>query len=143
MIEKLRPEVVGEYMEVYSDPAANVIAAHVMVRKREIATREWFMGDEGIAVNCWCEKQNCRERGIVYRPVQTERLNGQLLGFIEAFANEYAVSLKKIRYFHVRQGQPFGEARLKVPASWKDPATLERAWDGFEALRIKNNERNW
>jgi hypothetical protein len=141
--EKPRPAVTGDYVEVYSDPAGSVIAAYVMVKKREIATREWSMSDEGIAVNCWCEKQNCPERGIVYRPVQAERLTPQLLGFIEAFANEYAVPVKKIRYFHVRQGQPFGEARLKVPASWKDPATLERAWAGFEALRIKNKKRNY
>jgi hypothetical protein len=142
-IQKPRPEVVGDYIEVYSDPAINVIAAYVMVKKREIATREWSMSDEGFAVNCWCEKQYCPERGIVYRPVQADGLTQQLLGFIEAFADEYAVPVKKIRYFHVRQGQPFGEARLKVPASWKDPATLERAWAGFEALRIKNRKRNW
>jgi hypothetical protein len=141
-IQKPRPEVVGDYIEVYSDPANNVIAAYVMVKKHEIATREWSMSDEGIAVNCWCEKQYCPERGIVYRPVQAEGLTQQLLGFIETFADEYAVPVKKIRFFQVRQGQPFGEVRLKVPASWKDPATLEHAWAGFEELRIKNRKRN-
>jgi hypothetical protein len=131
---KPRHEVTGDFMEVYSDPAQNLIAAYVKARKHEIAARQWSMSDEGIAVNCWCEKPFCPEQGVVYRPANAEELTEQMRMFIEDFAAEYDVPLKKIRHFHVRQGRPFGETRLKVPASWKDPATLERARAGFEAL---------
>ena len=139
--EKPRPEVAGDYMEVYSNPAENVISAIVKTKKHEIATREWSMSDQGISVGCWCEKQNCPERGVVYRPMDVEQITMQLSGFIEHFADEYAVPLKKIRFFQVRPGQPFGETKLKVPASWRDPATLERARKGFETLRLKNRGR--
>jgi hypothetical protein len=139
---KTRLEIGGDYMEVYTDPTQNVMTAYVMVKKREIAARQWSMSAEGIAVDCQCEKPDCLERGIVYRPADAEHITTQLVSFIEDFAAEYDVPLKKIRYFHVRQGQPFGEPKLKVPSNWKDPVTLERAWAGFETLRIMNRKRN-
>lgn len=138
---KFRPEVAGDYLEVYSDPAQNNITAYVILKKREITTREWSMTEEGIAVNCWCEKPNCEERGIVYRPMDAERLTEQVVGFVEKYANEYGVPGKKIRFFHIRQGEVHGEVRLKLPASWKDPLVLEKAWTGFDALRIRNRYR--
>jgi len=139
--EKPRPEVTGDYMEVYADPAGNVIAAYVKAKKREIATREWSMSDEGIAVNCWCEKQDCANRGVVYYPLDADKLAGQMTLLIERFAEEYDVPEKKMRFFQVRQGQPFGETKLKVPAGWRDPATLARAQAGFDALTVRNKGR--
>jgi len=135
---KIHPDVVGDYLEVYSDPAQNKIIAYVIRKKREIATRAWSMTDEGIAVNCWCEKPNCEERGIVYRPMDVEAITGQVVGFVEKFAHEYGMPGKKIRFHHIRQGEVHGGVRLKVPASWKDPQTLERAWEGFNALKNRN-----
>ena len=128
-------------MEVYSDPAQNQIIAYIIAKKRQIATRQWSMSEAGIDVNCWCEKKNCSERGIVYRPMNAESINVQVNGFIEQFAEEYAVQVKKIRFFHTRNGQPVGETKLKVPANWKDPLILERAWAGFDELRLKNRNR--
>ncbi len=136
--EKPRPEVTGEWLEVYSNPADNVITAYVMVKKREIATREWSMGDEGVEVRCWCEKKDCREGGLVYYPAAADKLAAQVTKIIEKFAEEYAVPVKKIRFFHIRQNQPFDEPKLKIPASWKEPEMLERAQAGFEALRKRN-----
>ena len=129
-------------MEVYTDPAQNVMTAYVMIKKRDIAARQWSMSAEGIEVDCHCEKLDCQERGIVYRPEDAEHITTQLVNFIEDFAAEYRVPPKKIRYFYVRQGQPFDEQKLKVPTNWKDPVTLERAWAGFETLRIRNRKRN-
>lgn len=139
-LTKTRPEVTGDYMEVQAIPAENLIVAWVLVKKREIATRQWTMTDQGIAVDCWCEKANCRERGIVYRPASAEHIKEQMVSLIEQFAEEYDVPLKKIRYFHFRLGRQFPEASLKVPASWKEPVTLERAWKGFDAVRTKNRK---
>ncbi len=142
VVDKPSSEVVGDFMEVYSDPGQKTILAYVKTKKRDVATREWSMSDEGLAVNCWCEKSDCPERGIVYYPMAADGLTAQLNGLIERFANEYSVPIKKIRFFQVRQGQPFGEIKLKVPADWKDPATLDRAQAGFEALRTRSMNRN-
>jgi hypothetical protein len=103
-----------------------------------VATRKWTMSEMGIAVNCWCEKPSCSEQGKVYRPAEAENLIRQMNGLVQEFAWEYGVPEKKIRYFHIRQEQPFVESKLRVPARWKEPATLERAWAGFEALRKRN-----
>jgi hypothetical protein len=140
-LAKTRPEVTGEYMEVNAIPAENLIVAWVLVKKHEIATRQWTMTDRGIGVDCWCEKNNCPERGIVYRPASPEQIKEQMMSFIENFAEEYDVPLKKIRYFHFRLGKQFPESSLKVPASWKEPTTLERAREGFDALRTKNRKQ--
>jgi hypothetical protein len=139
-LTKARPEVTGDYMDVQAIPAENLIVAWVLVKKREIATRQWTMTDQGIGVDCWCEKNNCPERGIVYRPAGAEQIKEQMMSFIEEFAEEYDVPLKKIHYFHFRLGKQFPESSLKVPASWKEPATLERAWEGFDGLRMKNRK---
>jgi hypothetical protein len=140
---KPRSETAGGYLEVYADPAENEISAYVIDKKREVAVRVWWMSDEGIAVSCRCDKTNCSKNSVVYRPADGDNLKAQLTTFIEDFAREYSVALKKIRYFHVRQGQPFSETKLKVPAHWKNPATLEQARAGFEALKRKNWEKNF
>jgi hypothetical protein len=137
---KTRPEVTGDTMDVQAVPAENLIVAWVMAKKRQIATRQWTMTEQGIGVDCWCEKTNCPERGIVYRPAPAEQIKEQMVSFIEGFAKEYDVPLKKIHYFHFRLGKQFPETSLKVPAGWKEPATLERAREGFDALRTKNRK---
>jgi len=140
-LTKTRPAITGDYMDVQAIPAENLIVAWVLVKKSEIATRQWTMTDQGIGVDCWCEKNNCPQRGIVYRPASAEEIKEQMVSFIEDFAMEYGVPLKKIHYFHFRLGKQFPESSLKVPASWKEPATLERAWEGFDALRTKNRKQ--
>jgi hypothetical protein len=133
------PDMVrGDSMEVISDPAENTITAVIKAKKREVATREWRMTDEGIGVNCWCEKKNCDKRNLIYRPFDLEHLPGQMIDFIEEFAGEYSVPLPKISYFHIRQGQSFVETKLRLPTQWRDEAVLERARTGFEALRRRN-----
>jgi hypothetical protein len=135
------PAATGEFIEVYSDPAQNSIMAIVKTKKHEVATREWIMADNGIATRCWCEKTDCREKGTVYRPTEADGLLALLTEQIEKLAMEYGVPVKKIHFFHVRQGQPFAETKLKIPVQWKEPETLARAWAGFEELRKRN--RGW
>jgi len=138
---KIRPEVAGDYLEVYSDPVQNQIIAYVLHRKREIATRAWSMTEEGIAVKCMCEKPNCVERDLVYRPMDAERITEQVVGFVDKLAMEYGVPGKKIRFYNIRQREAHVDVRLKVPTRWKDPLVLEKAWTGFEALRHRNRRR--
>ena len=107
-----------------------------MLKKREVATRVWEMTDEGISVMCWCEKgPACREKGIVYRPAEPEFIESQIKRLLKSFQWEYGVPDKKIRYYQIRQNEPYDELKLKVPARWKDPAALEQARAGFEKLR--------
>jgi len=73
--------------------------------------------------------------------MDAKRLMEQVVGFLEKYANEYGVPSKKIHYYHIRQGEVHGEVRLKLPASWKEPLVLEKAWTGFDALKNRNRHK--
>jgi hypothetical protein len=132
----------GDYMEVYSDPAEGVISAYVIVKKRELAERTWEMTDDGIAVHCRCEKLwACPQNDIVYRPAPENQLEAQMMSYIYALREEYNVPVKKIHFYHVRQGEAHDERRLKIPTGWKDPHVLEAARQGFDRLSAKRLRR--
>ena len=128
----------GETLEVISIPAENYIVAVVKAKKRELATREWNMTEKGISVSCQCDKPDCDKNNLIYRPFDLERLSAQMVEIIEEFAKEYHVPLPKISYFHIREGKPFSETKLRLPAGWRDQDVLDRALAGFEALRKRN-----
>jgi hypothetical protein len=91
---------------------------------RAFAVRWWALTEQGIAVNCQCEKMwNCKERGLVYYPWDD----------LEAQMNDLLT-----RYFHIRVGKLFGEKKLKTPSSWRDEALLEKARKGFDELSKKS-----
>ena len=132
------PKPLADYVEVYADPSEGTITAYMIRRQRELAARWWTMSDEGIAVNCQCEKTwQCESNGMVYRP--SDNLERQMNYLLGLFREEYHLPDKKTRYFQIRLGKPFDEKKLKIPASWRDEATLERARQGFERLRKKKS----
>jgi len=53
------------------------------------------------------------------------------------FREEYNLPDKKTRYFQIRVGKPFEEKKLKIPSSWREEATLEKARKGFDGLSKK------
>lgn len=133
---KPRPATSADRIEVYTDPARDTISAFVLVKKREIATRVWELTDSGISVSCYCEKgPNCLAHGYIHRPFGPEKIEAQMAHFLYLLRMEYGVPENKIRYFHVRQEQPFDERRLKIPARWKNPEVLAQANKGFDRLR--------
>lgn len=127
------PKPLADYVEVYSDPIEGVITAYMIRRKSELAVRWWAMTEEGISVNCQCEKMwNCKERGLVYYP--WDDLEAQMNDLLTRFREEYNLPDKKTRYFHIRVGKPFEEKKLKIPSGWRDEAILEKARHGFDEL---------
>jgi hypothetical protein len=127
------PKPLADYVEVYSDPVEGTITAYMIRRHSELAMRWWAMTDEGISVNCQCEKMwNCKERGLVYYP--WDDLNEQMDDLLTRFREEYNLPNNKTRYFHIRLGKPFEEKKLKIPASWRDETLLEKARKGFDEL---------
>ena len=131
------PKPLADYVEVYSDPIEGVITAYMIRRKSELAVRWWAMTEEGISVNCQCEKMwNCQERGLVYYP--WDDLGAQMNDLLTRFREEYHLPDKKTRYFHIRLGKPFEEKKLKIPSSWRDEALLKEARKGFDELSKKS-----
>ena len=124
----------ADYMEVYADPGENTITAFAMVKKRELAVRWWSLVEDGLAVKCDCEKgPTCHENGLVYRPMDDIEL--QIKHQLNNFRVEYRLPETKLRYFQIRQGQPFIEKKLRVPMSWKEPTRLEQARKRFDVLK--------
>jgi hypothetical protein len=130
------PKPLADYMEVYSDPAEGTIAAYMIRRKSELASRQWWMAEKGIAVSCLCDKVDCRENNLVYMPWVD--LDEQMEDLLNRFRNEYHLPHNKTRYFQIRFGKPFEEKKLKIPASWRDEATLAKARKGFDELTKRN-----
>ena len=130
------PKPLADYVEVYADPSEGSITAYMIHRKNELAARWWTMTDEGILVNCECEKMwKCEANGMVYRP--SDDVERQMDLLLTRFREEYHLPDNKTRYFQIRVGKPFDEKKLKVPASWKVEETLEKARQGFERLSKK------
>ncbi len=127
------PKPLADYVEVYSDPAEGTISAYMMRRQSEVAVRWWAMTDEGISVNCRCEKMwNCKSNGMVFRP--SDDIERQINLLLTRFREEYDLPDKKTRYFHIRVGKPFEEKKLKIPSGWRDEAILEKARKRFDEL---------
>ena len=127
------PKPLADYVEAYSDPAEGTISAYMIRRQSEVAVRWWAMTDQGISVNCQCEKMwNCKSNGMVFRP--SDDIERQMNLLLTRFREEYNLPDKKTRYFHIRLGKPFQEKKLKIPSSWRDEAILEKARKGFDEL---------
>jgi len=127
------PKPLADYVEVYSDPAEGTITAYMIRRQSELAVRWWAMTDEGISVNCRCEKMwNCKSNGMVFRP--SDDIERQMNTLLTRFREEYNLPDKKTRYFHIRVGKPFEEKKLKIPSGWRDETILENARKGFDEL---------
>ena len=130
------PTARGDYLEVYTDPANELVSAYVMFRKRTLAERTWELTENGISVRCRCEKERaCRAHGFIHRPAELDGIEMQMERFIRQLCLEYRVTEKKVHYYHVRQGQPFEVPKLKLPARWKDPGVQAAARQGFDKLR--------
>ncbi len=131
------PKPLADYVEVYSDPTEGTITAYMMRRHSELAVRWWAMTEQGIAVNCQCEKMwKCESNGMVFRP--SDDIERQMNLLLTRFREEYNLPDKKTRYFHIRVGKPFEEKKLKIPSSWRDEALLEKARKGFDELSKKS-----
>ena len=127
------PKPLADYVEVYCDPADGTITAYMMRRHSELAVRWWAMTEEGISVNCQCEKMwKCESNGMVFRP--SDDIERQMNLLLTRFREEYNLPDKKTRYFHIRVGKPFEEKKLKIPSGWRDEAILEKARNGFDEL---------
>jgi hypothetical protein len=135
------PKPLADYVEVYADPSEGTITAYMMRRQHELAVRWWSLTEEGISVRCQCEKMwQCEANGMVHRPSPSGDIERQMDYLLGLFREEYNLPDKKTRYFQIRLGKPFDEKKLKVPSSWKDEGTLERARRGFDELSRKKGK---
>ncbi len=129
----------GQRIEVYTHATGPVIEAFVIAAGgRELAQRTWELAEDGIVVQCRCEKGPfCRVNRTVFEPASADEIEAQLQGEIEALRREYQVSGKRLNFYYVLHRTPRPERRLLLRGLWKDEAALSRARTGFAKTYTK------
>lgn len=134
-VKPARPSkaVIGQRIEVELELGQMAITAFVMKKDRQIAARHWVLIDEGIYVQCSCEKGlACPVDGLVYRPLGPDHIEDQLYNQIYMLAEEYQVPEKKISYWRIIAREAYPERHFKPDAKWKNQETLDQAQKGFD-----------
>ena len=126
-------QVTGQAMEVYVGIARPEVSAYVFYKGRQIAARHWELIEDGILVECHCEKgRACLADGNLYRPLEDQEIEKQILYHINLLKREYQVPPKKVSYYRESGGRPVSMYRFVLFGAWKDPQLLERARENFD-----------
>jgi hypothetical protein len=126
-------QVTGQAMEVYVGIARPEVSAYVFHKGRQIAARHWELIEDGILVECYCEKgRACLADGKIYRPSEDQEIEKQILYHINLLKREYQVPPKKVSYYREGGGRPVSMYRFVLFGMWKDPELLERARENFD-----------
>lgn len=129
-------KVTGQAMEVYVGIARPEVSAYVFHKGRQIAARHWELIEDGILVECHCEKGwGCPANNMIYWPREAQEIEKQVLSQINGFRQEYQVPAKKVSYYREAGGKPVSMYRFVLFAMWKDPEALERARQNFDRAK--------
>ena len=100
---------------------------------RQVAARHWELVEDGILVECHCEKGwACPANDMIYRPLEAPEIEKQVLSQINRFRQEYQVSASKVSYYRESGSGPVSMYRFVLFGMWKDPGSLERARQNFD-----------
>jgi hypothetical protein len=128
-------QVTGQAMEVYVGIARPEVSAYVFYKGRQIAARHWELVEDGILAECHCEKgRACLADGNLYRPLEDQEIEKQILYHINLLKREYQVPPKKVSYYRESGGRPVSMYRFVLFGAWKDPQLLERARENFDRV---------
>jgi hypothetical protein len=132
--KELAPKkVTGQAMEVYVGTARPEVSAYVLHKGRQVAARHWELVEDGILVECHCEKGwACPANDMIYRPLEAPEIEKQVLSQINRFRQEYQVSASKVSYYRESGSGPVSMYRFVLFGMWKDPGSLERARQNFD-----------
>lgn len=126
-------KLTGQAMEVYVGIARPEVSAYIFHKGRQIAARHWELVEDGILVECHCEKgRACPANNMVYWPREAQEIEKQVLSQINGFRQEYQVPAKKVSYYREAGGRPVSMYRFVLFGMWKDPEALERARKNFD-----------
>lgn len=126
-------KVTGQAMEVYVGTARPEVTAYVFRKGRQIAARHWELIENGILVQCACEKGwQCPENNVIYRPDEAHEIEKQILYQINQFRQEYQVLAKKVSYYRETVDRLVSMYRLVLFGAWNNEEALgeaRRRWE--------------
>lgn len=129
-------KVTGQAVEVYVETARPAVSAYVFNKGRQIAARHWELAEDGILVQCVCEKGWwCPANNKLYRPGGVEEIEKQILFQINQLKQEYQVPAKKISYYRESGDKSFPMYRLTLFGMWKDAEILAEAGRRFDGVK--------
>ncbi len=131
-------------IEVQAEWGEPAVAAFVLTgKKRGPAVRSWWLGPEGIGVECRCEKPSaCPANGLLLRPAPVQFIEAQMRAEIEKLRQEYGVPAHSITYTVSMHGALAKEPSLILRGRWKDEETLARAQAGFDAVYARQHAQD-
>jgi hypothetical protein len=108
----------------------------VFNKGRQIAARHWELAEDGILVQCVCEKGWwCPANNKLYRPAGVEEIEKQILFQINQLKQEYEVRAKKISYYRESGDKSFPMYRLTLFGTWKEAEILAEARRKFDRVK--------
>lgn len=131
--EAISQQITGQAMEVYVSASRPEVSAYIFRKGRQLAARHWELVEDGILVECACEKGlACRANNIIHRPLEANEIENQVQKLITYFGKEYQVPVKKISYFREGGSKSVPMYRFTLFGSWKDPEVLKLARRQFD-----------
>ena len=131
--EAISQQITGQAMEVYVSASRPEVSAYIFRKGRQLAARHWELVEDGILVECACEKGlACQANNIIHRPLEANEIENQVQKLITHFGKEYQVPVKKISYFREGGSKSVPMYRFTLFGSWKDPEVLKLARRQFD-----------
>ncbi len=138
----VQPRDPGYRLEVQVEMLTPLVVAFVLAKgNREVAQRQWTLTDEGIAVQCLCEKGwQCVASGVMLLPESANRIESQLEAEFAKLRAEYHVPTHRFSIFTVQGNSMTRLPKLRLHGRWKDEATLNTARANFLAAEKEKAE---
>lgn len=128
-----RMDLTGQQIEVYVEMARPLVTAFVIASGREAAVRTWTLEEDGITVDCACEKGLfCPADGMLIRPESADRIEEQVWHEILTLRDEYQVPGRRISFYRVIYNRPHPQHRLMLVGRWKDETALAQIRATFD-----------
>ncbi|MFZ5918480.1 MAG: hypothetical protein ACOYZ7_16210 [Chloroflexota bacterium] len=135
-IQRARPEVTGQRVEVYIHPEQPVVEAIVYGGgQKEIAVRTWQLDNAGIGVWCRCEKERrCQVDGRLLEPARAAGIIDQIKSLVEELAQEYGISNRRIEWHAVSRGEMRRQPGPLLWGDWKNEEKLALVRVGYQVI---------
>ena len=138
----VQPRDPGYRLEVQVETLTPLVMAFVLAKgDREVAQRQWVLTDEGIGVQCLCEKGwQCPSSGMMILPELANRIESQLEAEFAKLRAEYHIPTHRSSIFTVQGNNMTRLPKLRLRGRWKDEAALNTARANFMAAEKEKAE---
>jgi len=131
----VQPRDPGYRLDVQVETLTPLVVAYILAKgNREVAQRQWELTEEGIAVQCLCEKGwQCPSSGMMLLPESANRIESQLEAEFAKLRAEYHIPSHRSSILTIQGNNLTRLPNLRLRGRWKDEAALNTARANFLA----------